>query len=348
MSAAATPEPTRRRLFEIIGASVGAAAAYQAMTSLGLAAESPYRGPIRLDGDPKGASVLILGAGLAGMTAAIELERAGYEVQVLEYNARAGGRNWTMRGGDTLHRARRRDADLRLRRRPLSQSRPVAHSLPPPRAARLLPPLRRRARAVHPAQPQRLLHSADGLRRQAAAHPRDQGRFRRRRRRAPGQGDAQGRAGRGGDEGGPGNPARGAARRSARSTRTSATGPATAPAAHRGYAKDPGGGLGARAGRRRADRPARHPDLAPVARPAELSCSTISRPPCSSRSAAWAGSARPSRGRSPTVIRYGAKVIADPPGRARRHGHLRGSRAPAARCRRRGPTGASARSRSPS
>jgi monoamine oxidase len=65
---------------------------YQAMTSLGFAAESSYRGPIRLEGDPKGASVVILGAGLAGMTAAYELGRAGYQVQVLEYNARAGGR----------------------------------------------------------------------------------------------------------------------------------------------------------------------------------------------------------------------------------------------------------------
>ena len=100
MSDAASPTFSRRRLFEIIGASVGAAAAYQAMTRLGFAAESPYRGPIRLDGDPKGASVIILGAGLAGMTAAIELERAGYHVSVLEYNSRAGGRNWTIRGGD--------------------------------------------------------------------------------------------------------------------------------------------------------------------------------------------------------------------------------------------------------
>ena len=64
---------SRRRLFEIIGASVGGAAAYQAMTRLGYASESPYRGPIKLDGDPKGASVVVLGAGLAGMTAAIEL-----------------------------------------------------------------------------------------------------------------------------------------------------------------------------------------------------------------------------------------------------------------------------------
>ena len=74
---------------------------YQAMTSLGFAAESPYRGPIRLEGDPKGASVVILGAGLAGMTAAYELGRAGYRVKVLEYNSRPGGRNWTIRGGDS-------------------------------------------------------------------------------------------------------------------------------------------------------------------------------------------------------------------------------------------------------
>src|ERR1700723_1243943 len=43
---------------------------------------------------------MILGAGLAGMTAAIELEKAGYSVSVLEFNLRPGGRNWTLRGGD--------------------------------------------------------------------------------------------------------------------------------------------------------------------------------------------------------------------------------------------------------
>ncbi len=92
--------PSRRNLLRLIGATAGAAAAYQAMTSLGFAEESPYRGRIELDGDPKGASVVILGAGLAGMTAAYELGRAGYKVQILEYNSRAGGRNWTLRGGD--------------------------------------------------------------------------------------------------------------------------------------------------------------------------------------------------------------------------------------------------------
>ncbi|MFY9971511.1 MAG: FAD-dependent oxidoreductase, partial [Roseiarcus sp.] len=91
----------RRDLLSLIGAAAGGTAMYQAMTSLGFAAESPYRGPIRLDGDPKGASVVILGAGLAGMTAAYELGRAGYRVKVLEYNSRPGGRNCTIRGRDS-------------------------------------------------------------------------------------------------------------------------------------------------------------------------------------------------------------------------------------------------------
>src|SRR3984885_10228090 len=91
---------SRRQLLRMIGAAAGGSAMYQAMSSLGFAAESPYRGPIDLQGAPRGASVVILGAGMAGMTAAYELRNAGYKVQVLEYNARPGGRNWTLRGGD--------------------------------------------------------------------------------------------------------------------------------------------------------------------------------------------------------------------------------------------------------
>ena len=99
-SASPTPELSRRDLLRMIGVTAGGATMYQAMSSLGIAADSPYRGPIDLQGAPKGASVLILGAGMAGMTAAYELRNAGYTVQVLEYNGRAGGRNWTWRGGD--------------------------------------------------------------------------------------------------------------------------------------------------------------------------------------------------------------------------------------------------------
>ncbi|MEO8809815.1 MAG: FAD-dependent oxidoreductase, partial [Rhodanobacter sp.] len=91
---------SRRQLLRMIGMGAGSAAIYQAMSSLGFAAESTFKGPPHLTGAPKGSSVLILGAGIAGMMAAYELRKAGYKVQVLEYNARAGGRNWTLRGGD--------------------------------------------------------------------------------------------------------------------------------------------------------------------------------------------------------------------------------------------------------
>ena len=97
----AAPSPSRRELLRMIGVTAGGAAMYQAMSSLGLAADSPYRGAIDLQGAPAGASVLILGAGIAGMCAAYELRNAGYQVQVLEFNGRAGGRNWSLRGGDT-------------------------------------------------------------------------------------------------------------------------------------------------------------------------------------------------------------------------------------------------------
>ena len=92
----------RRDLLSLIGAVAGSAAMYHAMTALGFASESRYQGPFRLEGDPKGASVVVLGAGLAGMTAALELRKAGYKVEVLEFNNRPGGRNWTLRGGDSF------------------------------------------------------------------------------------------------------------------------------------------------------------------------------------------------------------------------------------------------------
>ncbi len=91
---------TRREVLGAIGLAAGSMAMYHAMATLGHAQESPYTGPVRLEGDPNGARVLILGAGLAGMTAALELRAAGYEVQVLEYREKAGGRCWTLRGGD--------------------------------------------------------------------------------------------------------------------------------------------------------------------------------------------------------------------------------------------------------
>ena len=91
----------RRDLFRMIGAVAGGGVMYQAMTGVGMAKESGFTGPIKLHGDPKGTSVVVLGAGWAGLVAALELRNAGYKVTLLEYNERIGGRAWSVRGGDS-------------------------------------------------------------------------------------------------------------------------------------------------------------------------------------------------------------------------------------------------------
>lgn len=93
---------SRRSLLGMIGTVAGAAAMYSAMSTMGLAQSSDWKGRLNLQGDTKGTSVLILGGGLAGMTAAFELRNAGYQVKILEYREKAGGRCWTLRGGDTF------------------------------------------------------------------------------------------------------------------------------------------------------------------------------------------------------------------------------------------------------
>jgi monoamine oxidase len=86
-------------LLQVIGAQ--ATFAGGGMLNKARAQQLEYGGPLRLEGDPRGTRVVILGAGLAGLTAAYELNKAGYQVQVLEFNTRVGGRSWTLRGGDT-------------------------------------------------------------------------------------------------------------------------------------------------------------------------------------------------------------------------------------------------------
>lgn len=93
---------SRRDLLQLIGVAGGASAMMGAMTTMGHSLPSPYDGPPALEGAPQGEKVLVLGAGLAGMVAAFELRRAGYEVEILEYQSRAGGRCWTLKGGDSF------------------------------------------------------------------------------------------------------------------------------------------------------------------------------------------------------------------------------------------------------
>src|SRR5437762_13750806 len=51
------------------------------------------------DGSLRGVSVLVAGAGLAGLAAARDLLTLGAEVTVVEARDRVGGRVWTLRDG---------------------------------------------------------------------------------------------------------------------------------------------------------------------------------------------------------------------------------------------------------
>ena len=95
---------TRRALLEQVGAIGGFGAAYSAMEILGLAVPTPIHAEAFAlpTWAGRGRSVVILGAGIAGLVSAYELQRAGYHVTVLEARRRIGGRVWTIRGDDQI------------------------------------------------------------------------------------------------------------------------------------------------------------------------------------------------------------------------------------------------------
>ena len=91
---------TRRVFLERIAQIGGYSAAFRAMQVLGLtAAPGPSALP-QLSADfGHGKSVVILGAGIAGLVSAYELCKAGFTCTILEARSRPGGRNWTVRDG---------------------------------------------------------------------------------------------------------------------------------------------------------------------------------------------------------------------------------------------------------
>ncbi|MEX2259737.1 MAG: FAD-dependent oxidoreductase, partial [Woeseia sp.] len=117
--------PLRRREFlSGIGRAVGGSVMLRVMSAMGIATAAGCGSSSASSGAPgvppppprpaspsprpgdwpanvgSGRSVVILGAGIAGMTAALELGRLGYTCTLLEATAAAGGRVRTLRAGD--------------------------------------------------------------------------------------------------------------------------------------------------------------------------------------------------------------------------------------------------------
>jgi monoamine oxidase len=91
---------TRRLFLERLAGTAGATLTYEAMAAMGLLA-LPARGAeaFQLQGQAPGVRIVILGGGLAGLAAAYELGKLGYDITVLEARMRAGGRCTTVRKG---------------------------------------------------------------------------------------------------------------------------------------------------------------------------------------------------------------------------------------------------------
>lgn len=97
---------TRRRFLAAVAAVGGSGAVLGGLRALDLAGDDaarpftpPSPGDFTLQGRSNGTTVVVLGAGVAGLCCAYELEKADYRVTVVEARGRLGGRSWTVRGG---------------------------------------------------------------------------------------------------------------------------------------------------------------------------------------------------------------------------------------------------------
>ncbi|MGH9253274.1 MAG: flavin monoamine oxidase family protein [Vicinamibacterales bacterium] len=96
---------TRRELIWRAAQAGGYSAALVLMRSMDLLADPSQNvtTPFRLVPNAgRGTKVAILGAGIAGLVAAYELRKSGFDCTVLEARPRPGGRNWTIRRGDKV------------------------------------------------------------------------------------------------------------------------------------------------------------------------------------------------------------------------------------------------------
>src|SRR5262245_5617856 len=96
----------RRTFLQLVGQVGGASAVYASLGAMGLLAQtapattqSSRPRPFSLTGEGRGRKILILGAGMAGLCAAYELSKIGYDCKILEARPRVGGRVVTVRRG---------------------------------------------------------------------------------------------------------------------------------------------------------------------------------------------------------------------------------------------------------
>lgn len=94
---------TRRTFLNLVGTAGGATAIYQTSLAMGLMQDTGPKARLELaQASRDGRRVAILGAGIAGLTVAYELQKAGYDCTILEASHRVGGRNLTVRHGDVI------------------------------------------------------------------------------------------------------------------------------------------------------------------------------------------------------------------------------------------------------
>ena len=102
---------TRREFLHLVGGIGGTAAVYQAMLAMGLLVPSDAQAAINRDlwkahaaqvGASAKPTIAVLGAGIAGLSVAYELKKAGYPFYLIDARPRPGGRNHTVRSGSVM------------------------------------------------------------------------------------------------------------------------------------------------------------------------------------------------------------------------------------------------------
>ena len=94
---------SRRHFLNLLAAAGGSSLVYNASLAMDFMASEAVLPTLKIPTALAGKkNVVILGAGIAGLATAYELERAGYSCTVLEASHRAGGRNLTARHGDLI------------------------------------------------------------------------------------------------------------------------------------------------------------------------------------------------------------------------------------------------------